>query len=219
MSKTLSPQQAADALDQAGTTGWLSSPNAISTRIETGGFTTGLALVNAIGEVAEEANHHPDLTLRWGSVDVRLTSHDAGGVTDRDVRMAGKVAGLAADAGLAPSSRDLAVLEMALDTPDRPAIKPFWREVLGMEEPSQAPDDLVSASGDVPLLWFQESGEEEPRQRWHPDVWVSPERVDDLIAAAQEAGGSLVSDEQAPSFWVLADAEGNRMCFCTHQDR
>ncbi len=218
MSQTLSPQQAADALADAGASGWLSSPNAISTRIETGGFTTGLSLVNAIGEAAEDANHHPDLTLRWGSVDVRLTSHDVGGVTERDVAMAATVGRLAADADLAPSDADIAVLEMALDTPQRSQILDFWREVLGMAQ-TDNPDDLVSASGDVPLLWFQESGEEEPRQRWHPDLWVAPHRVADLISAAEKVGGRVVSDEQAPSFWVLADAEGNRMCFCTHQER
>lgn len=218
MSQTLSPQQAHLALERVGATGWLCTPNAISTRIATGGFTTGLALLDEIGEAAEQANHHPDLTLRWGSLDVRLTSHDAGGVTERDVAMAARVGELAAARDLAPSDRELALLELALDTPARSRIKPFWREVLQLEE-SASPDDLVSASGDVPLVWFQESGDEEPRQRWHPDLWVAPDRVQELIAAAEAAGGRLVSDEQAPSFWVLADPEGNRMCLCTHQER
>ena len=218
MSQTLSPQQAFLALEGAGVTGWLCTPNAISTRIATGGFATGLALLDEIGAAAEQANHHPDLTLRWGSLEVRLTSHDVGGVSERDVTMAVKVAELAAARDLAPSDRELALLELALDTPARARIKPFWREVLQLDE-ADNPDDLVSATGDVPLVWFQESGDEEPRQRWHPDLWVAPDRVPQLIEAAEAAGGRLVSDEHAPSFWVLEDAEGNKMCFCTHQER
>jgi 4a-hydroxytetrahydrobiopterin dehydratase len=110
------------------------------------------------------------------------------------------------------------VLELALDTPARTAIMPFWEAVLRMSRTS-APDDLVDPSGSLPLLWFQESGGEEPRQRWHLDVWVDPGSVDGLIRAAQDAGGELVTDEHAPAFWVLADPEGNRMCLCTQQER
>lgn len=49
--------------------------------------------------------------------------------------------------------------------------------------------------------------------------WVEPAQVRPRIDAALAAGGSLVSDEAAPSFWVLADPEGNRVCLCTWQDR
>ena len=59
----------------------------------------------------------------------------------------------------------------------------------------------------------------EPRQRWHPDVWIDPAQVQSRIAAAVAAGGTLVSDAEAPSFWVLADPQGNRVCLCTWQQR
>jgi 4a-hydroxytetrahydrobiopterin dehydratase len=71
----------------------------------------------------------------------------------------------------------------------------------------------------VPLIWFQRSGDEEPRQRWHPDLWVDPAEVRPRIDRALAAGGTLVSDADAPSFWVLADPEGNKVCLCTWQDR
>jgi len=60
----------------------------LGARFDTGDFATGLRLVNSIGELAEAENHHPDLELTYPAVGVRLTSHDAGGVTARDVRMA-----------------------------------------------------------------------------------------------------------------------------------
>lgn len=60
----------------------------LAAAFESGDFATGLRLVNSIGALAEAENHHPDLTLTYPSVGVRLTSHDVGGVTARDVRMA-----------------------------------------------------------------------------------------------------------------------------------
>lgn len=84
----------------AGLEGWAFQGNHLATRIRTGDFANGLALLNAIGEAAEAANHHPDADLRWGHLDVRLMSHDSGGVTERDVRMARRIHELAAARGL-----------------------------------------------------------------------------------------------------------------------
>ncbi len=58
---------------------------------------TGLRLVNRIGGAAESANHHPDLVLTYPHVEVTLTSHDAGGVTSRDISMARTISGFAAE--------------------------------------------------------------------------------------------------------------------------
>jgi 4a-hydroxytetrahydrobiopterin dehydratase len=57
---------------------------------------SGLRLVNQIGDAAESANHHPDLLLTYPKVEVTLTSHDAGGVTSRDIAMARTISDLAA---------------------------------------------------------------------------------------------------------------------------
>ena len=50
-------------------------------------------------------------------------------------------------------------------------------------------------------------------------MWVDPAEAEARIAAALAAGGTLVSDAEAPSFWVLADPDGNRVCLCTWQQR
>jgi 4a-hydroxytetrahydrobiopterin dehydratase len=212
---TLTGQQVSDeALE-----GWALLVNGLQTRIPTATYRTGLALVAAIGEAAESMDHHPDLDLRYGHLDVRLSSHDAGGVTSRDVRLARTISSLAADAGLAPTTAGVARLELALDSPDAAAVLPFWAAVLTMEHESGPGDDLRDPSGVLPVVWFQDSGSEEPRQRWHPDVWVDPAEVQPRIEAALAAGGTLVSDAEAPSFWVLADTQGNNVCLCTWQDR
>jgi 4a-hydroxytetrahydrobiopterin dehydratase len=210
---------------EAGLTGWAYLPDALQTRIRTKDFATALQVVNAIGEAAEELNHHPDLDLRWGRVDVALTSHDSGGVTERDLRLAHRISDIAAAAGVRCESASVSRLELGLDSPDAIAVAPFWAAVLagdhqhGTDHEGDRYDDVVDPYGAVPLVWFQRSGAEEPRQRWHPDLWVEPEQVQPRIAAAVAAGGTLVSDEAAPRFWVLADPEGNRVCLCTWQGR
>ncbi|MBG6237966.1 4a-hydroxytetrahydrobiopterin dehydratase [Mycetocola sp. CAN_C7] len=63
-------------------------------------FATGARLVAAIAEVAEELGHHPDLTLTYARVDVFLSSHDAGGVTHRDLELARRIDSAAARVGV-----------------------------------------------------------------------------------------------------------------------
>jgi 4a-hydroxytetrahydrobiopterin dehydratase len=57
------------------------------------------------------------------------------------------------------------------------------------------------------------------RNRLHIDVWVPPELGEARVAAALAAGGRLVSAAHAPSWWVLADAEGNEVCVSTSAGR
>ena len=51
-------------------------------------FAGALAYVNAVGELAEAADHHPDIDIRWRTVTLRLTTHSAGGLTAKDLAMA-----------------------------------------------------------------------------------------------------------------------------------
>ncbi|MBA2465767.1 MAG: 4a-hydroxytetrahydrobiopterin dehydratase [Nocardioidaceae bacterium] len=213
----LTGQQIADE----GPEGWVHLLGGLQTRIRTPDFATGLSVLNAIGSAAEKMDHHPDLDLRYAHLDVRLTSHDARGVTARDIRLARTISSIAADAGVELESASVSRLELCLDTPAHESVLPFWREVLAMDEPP-APgydDEVRDPFGALPAIWFQTSGSEEPRQRWHADVWVDPAQVQPRIDSAVAAGGTLVSEEEAPSFWVLADPDGNQVCLCTWQDR
>lgn len=189
---------------------------ALHARFRTGSFATGLDLVNRIGAAAEEMNHHPDVDLRYPHVDVRLTSHDAGGVTRRDVDLARQISGFAEVVGADADPGAVQVLEIGLDTADHEAIKPFWAAVLGLQAPEDLDDELNDPAGRLPTLWFQETEpHEEPRQRFHLDIRVPPEVAESRVQAAVKAGGTLVSDERAPTFWVLADAQGNKCCVTT----
>lgn len=55
------------------------------------GFAGALGFVNAVGYLAEAANHHPDIDIRWDTVTLRLSTHSEGGITQGDVDMAKRI--------------------------------------------------------------------------------------------------------------------------------
>jgi 4a-hydroxytetrahydrobiopterin dehydratase len=71
--------------------GWTLEGGMIRRTYATDGWPTTLMLVNAIGYVAEAADHHPDLLVSWGRVVVSLENHAAGGITDKDFELARKI--------------------------------------------------------------------------------------------------------------------------------
>ncbi|ROS73520.1 VOC family protein [Cellulomonas sp. PhB143] len=206
-----------------GTADWrvlISTAHAV---FRTGDFATGLALVGRIGELAEEAGHHPDVDLTYPAVVVRLTTHDAGGLTGRDVALARRISEAARELGVDADPTAPLQTEIAIDVLDRDAVLPFWAAVLGFERvqtDGYQDVDLRDPRGRGATIWFQQMDEPRPqRNRIHLDVWVAPDAARERVAAVLAAGGTLLSDAEAPSFWVLADPEGNEACVCTCLDR
>lgn len=68
--------------------GWRRAGRAIEKTYGFANFRAALGFVNRVGELAETQNHHPDITIRYSEVTLSLWSHDAGGVTARDVKLA-----------------------------------------------------------------------------------------------------------------------------------
>ena len=147
-----------------------------------------------------------------------MRSHDSASLTTRDVDMARTISTIAhaAHATTAPTHGQL--LEIAIDTMDASRIRPFWAAVLGYVEAGE--NALTDPDGFGAGLWFQQMDEPRTeRQRFHLDVSVPHDMAETRVAAAIAAGGKLVSDEFARSWWILADADGNEACVCTWQDR
>ena len=204
---------------KAGLDDWRMLAQAIHARFETGDFATGLTFVQAIGALAEAADHHPDLSLTYSRVEVSLFSHDVGHVTQRDLDLARQISAAAHQSGLVADPDSLAQVEVALDTPRGTEIQPFWRAALGYEALEDQPHELGDPFGRGPNIWLQESGDELGRQRWHYDVYVPGDQVQRRIDEIVAAGGTLVGEHPDHSFWVLQDADGNKMCVCTAAGR
>ena len=203
-------------VEEEGLADWRILFGSLHGRFETESFAKGLDLVNRIGAAAEERNHHPDIDLTYPRVMVRLTSHDTGGVTRRDVELARTISAYAAELGVTADPGGVQVMQIGLDTADHEQIKPFWMAVLGLRESATDDTELVDGVGRLPTLWFQPTQpHQEPRQRFHIDIRVPPEVAEERVRAAVDAGGTLVSDDRAPRFWVLADPQGNKCCVTT----
>jgi 4a-hydroxytetrahydrobiopterin dehydratase len=204
----------------AGLDDWRLLAQALHARFHTGDFVTGLAFVTAVTELAERAGHHPDVTLTYPFVDLKLVSHDVSRVTRRDLDLARRISEIAREQGVDADPGATSEIELALDTADLAAVGPFWAALLTGSPDSLAGDDVVDPGGRVSLLWFQHTdAHATPRQRFHLDVWVPHDLAGERIAAAVAAGGRVVDDGNAPAFVVLADPEGNRACVCTCLDR
>lgn len=72
----------------AGVPDWRRRGQVISRRFEFADFKAAMQFVNAVARAAEKANHHPDIDIRWSQVTLALTTHDAGGLTEKDFALA-----------------------------------------------------------------------------------------------------------------------------------
>ena len=88
----LSPADTADELDG---TAFTHAQDQLVAAYTTADFRSAVRLLDAVAVVADELNHHPDVRLGWGHVEFALSSHDAGGVTSRDLELARRIGALA----------------------------------------------------------------------------------------------------------------------------
>ncbi len=77
---------------------WSHAGKAIHRKFTFKSFMPAIGFVNQIAEAAEKAGHHPDMTIRYSVVEVSLSTHSEGGVTDRDFELARQIDAIA-DAG------------------------------------------------------------------------------------------------------------------------
>jgi 4a-hydroxytetrahydrobiopterin dehydratase len=75
--------------------GWACDGDLIRKSFSRASFPDAIAFVVQVGFLAEAANHHPDLDIRWRTVNVALSTHDAGGLTELDMELAAKIDGIA----------------------------------------------------------------------------------------------------------------------------
>lgn len=87
--KRLSDEEIQESL--AGLDGWKVDGTWLKKRFDFRNFALSLEFVNKVGEIAEEADHHPDIKFGWGYAEIELTTHDRDGLTHNDFDVAGKI--------------------------------------------------------------------------------------------------------------------------------
>jgi 4a-hydroxytetrahydrobiopterin dehydratase len=190
----------------------------------TGSLAAGARLVQAISELPGVEDQGPDVDVRGDGVTVRLITYtdDYYGISRRDIERARQISAAARKLSL---SADPSAVQSVLVIPGASApaaVMPFWRAVLGYEPRRDNPtEDLVDPLGRGPAFWIERMDAPRPDGRGaiHIAIWVPYEKAEARIAAALAAGGRMVRDEFAPSWWTLADAAGNEADIATVKGR
>jgi 4a-hydroxytetrahydrobiopterin dehydratase len=179
-------------------------------------FPTAVRFVDELADEAEQMNHHPDIDIRWSTVVLRCSTHSEGGVTQLDIELAHRAQQWAQRLGASVSAPPRLV-ELALDAADPLAVQPFWREALAYRDATvRGETELHDPHGAGFSLWFQTmDASRRERGRFHLDVYVPPDEAEPLRDRLLALGGTVSDDSHAPSWWVVADAEGNECCICT----
>jgi 4a-hydroxytetrahydrobiopterin dehydratase len=221
---------AAQVQGREGLADWRVVAGRLHATFRTGTLARGIELVRRIGEIADELDHHPDLDVRYFRVHVRSVTHDAGGLTERDVRLARRVSAVAAELALPAEPQRTEQVELAVGATDPAAARPFWQALLGYRtrtapgtDPAAASDlvdpaagsDLVDPAGRGPAVHLRPG---EPAGSVCVEVHVPHDAVADRLRAALDAGGRVVSDAHAPAWWVLADPDGTEVHLRTWQE-
>lgn len=97
MTSQITPEEFRSA---AGVADWTAAPDGAVAQFATGDFVTGVDLILAIRDLAEAAQHHPDVDLRYPRVSVRLVTHDVGGLTAKDAALAAEISAAASRLGI-----------------------------------------------------------------------------------------------------------------------
>jgi 4a-hydroxytetrahydrobiopterin dehydratase len=220
MSDRISPRQFHEA---DGVEDWRVLGEGACAYFRTGSFDAGARLVQAISELAGLDANHPNVDVRHGGVFIRLITitDDYYGLSERELELARQISALARRQGSPSDPSFVQTVQVSIDALVGAEVLPFWHAVLGYEYRGDTPDeDLIDPRGRGAPFWFQKMDAPRPeRNRIHIDVWVPHDQAEARVAAAIAAGGRLVSDRHAPSWWTLADAEGNEADVCTWMPR
>lgn len=220
MSDAITPSQFQEA---EGVEDWRLTSEGATAFFRTRSFAESARFVQAIGELPGVEEHRPNVDVRRDGVTVLLITYtdDYFGPGRRDVELARQVSAAARKLGLAADPSAVQSLLIIPGAPDIAQVMPFWRAVLGYEPRRDSPaEDLVDPHERGPAFWFEQM--HEPRGDGgaiHVAIWVPYEQAEARVAAALAAGGRMVRDEFAPSWWTLADAAGNEADIATVKGR
>jgi len=221
MTDQISPKQFRES---EGVEDWRVLGDGANAYFRTGSFAVGARLMQAISELPGMEDLRPDIDVRHNAVTVRMVAfiEGYGGMLRGHVELARRISAAARKLGLSPDPSAVQSLLVIPGATSRAEVMPFWRAVLGYEPRRDSPaEDLVDPHARGVPFWFEQM--KEPRRDGggaiHIAVWVPYERAEARIAAALAAGGRMVRDEFAPSWWTLAAPAGNEADIATTKGR
>ena len=227
MTDPITPSQFQEA---KGVEDWRLTSEGATAFFPTRSFAESARFVQAISELPGVEEHRPGVDVRHDGVTVHMITYTDNyfGPSQQDVELARQVSADARKLGLAANPSAIQSLgkrsfqRIIPGATNIAQVMPFWRAVLGYEPRRDSPnEDLVDPHDRGASFWFEQMNE--PRGDGgganHVAVWVPYEQAEARVAAAIAAGGRMVRDEFAPSWWTLADSAGNEADIATVKGR
>jgi 4a-hydroxytetrahydrobiopterin dehydratase len=169
-------------------------------------------------EMAEVPGLEPRTLLTAASdrLTVKLT-REIWGTEARHVAVARAVSAVAREHGAVADRGAVQEVQLAVAAKPDAIDLGFWRAVLGYAPMHD--DNCIDPLGQGSTVWMQDLDPAKPlRHAMHVDVSVARDQAEARLQAAVAAGGRLVDDSSAPSWWILADRSGNKVCIAAWPD-
>lgn len=221
MTDSISPKQ---FYESEGVADWRLTCEGATAFFRTRSFAESARFVQAISELPGVEDHRPGVDVRHDGVTLHMITYtdDYFGPSQRDVELARQISAVGLKLGLTADPSAVQSLLIIPGATNIAKVRPFWQAVLGYEPRRDSPDeDLVDPHDRGAAFWFEQMNE--PRGDGggaiHVAIWVPYEQAETRIAAALAAGGRMVRDQFAPSWWTLADAAGNEADIATIKGR
>lgn len=173
-------------------------------------------LAAAITQLDELNNSNAHISLVSSALTIRLT-REVWKTESRHIHLAREISKIAKQHGAIAEPHRVQEVQIAIAAKPYAMNLEFWRAILGYDpmQEDNAVDPLATGS----TVWMQEIDQNKSlRHAMHIDVSVSKDQAELRLAKALAAGGVIIDDSEAPGFWILADASGNKVCLVAWPD-
>lgn len=174
------------------------------------------ALAQLIAQLSGLDGTNAHMSILTNSLTIRLT-REVSNTESEHIEIARKISEIAMSVGAVADPSKVQEVQFAIAAKPDAIDVGFWRAVLGYQPMlDDAGIDPIGISSNV---WMQDLDPNKPlRHAMHIDVSVSKEHAQSRVDAAVKAGGTIVESSEAPSWWVLADRSGNKVCVVAWPD-
>ena len=174
------------------------------------------ALAVAISNISGINEPHVQISLVSDALTIRLT-REVLIMEPEHVDLARRISAVAKSHGAVADPSRVQEVQLAIAAKPDAIDLPFWRAILGYYE--MQPDNALDPLGISSTVWMQDiDAKKSLKHAMHLDVSVAKEHFDARLAAAIAAGGIVVDDSESPSFCILADRSGNKVCLVAWPD-
>ena len=205
-----------DFLSAEGLDDWVVLHGGPTAVFQTSDIQHAAKLAGAIAELPGMDGEWAHISIVAKRLTVRLT-REIWNIDASHIELAREISRVAAAHGAAADTRQVQEVQIAIAAKPDAIDLPFWRAVLGYDPMLE--DNAVDPLGNGSTVWMQDLDAEKPlKHAMHIDVSVAREHIEARLAAAVEAGGVVVDESHAPSWWILADRSGNKVCIVAWPD-